>query len=108
MAQHDYVIANQGFPAFRTDLNNVLNSAATSNSGTTAPGVTSGTTAFTGQIWCDTNTSGKLIFKFYDGSAWCSLFEITTATDVVAIPSTVSIEGESDPNAIPFAIALGG
>ena len=108
MAQHDYVIANQGFPAFRTDLNNVLNSSVTSNSGVTAPGVTAGTTAFTGQIWCDTNTGGKLIFIFYDGSAWCSLFEITTATDGVAIPSTVSIEGESDPNAIPFAIALGG
>ena len=31
-------------------------------------------------------------------------FVAATAT----IPSTVTIEGESDPNAIPFAIALGG
>ena len=24
MAQHDYIIANQGFPSFRSDLNNAL------------------------------------------------------------------------------------
>ena len=108
MAQHDMNIANQSFPDFRTDLNNVLNSAATSNSGATAPGVTAGTTAFTGEIWCDTGTTGKLKYKFYDGANWVELFEITISGSTAAIPSSVSIEGESDPNAIPFAIALGG
>ena len=43
MSQHDYIIANQGFPAFRTDLNNCLGAIATSNSGTSAP-----TTLYTG------------------------------------------------------------
>ncbi len=31
MAQHDYDIANQSFPAFRTDLNNVLGAINSSN-----------------------------------------------------------------------------
>ena len=48
------------------------------------------------------------LFKFYNGTAFVTVFEVNTATNTAAIPSTVSIEGESDPNAIPFAIALGG
>ena len=103
MAQHDYSIANQGFPSFRTDLNNALSSINSNNSGTSAP-----TTTASGQIFADTNTSGKIIFKFYNGSAFVSVFEVNTGSATAAIPSTVSIEGESDPNAIPFAIALGG
>ena len=108
MAQHDYSIANQGFPSFRSDLNNVLSAINTNNLGATAPGVTSGTTAVQGQIYADTGTTGKIIFKFYNGSAFVSVFEVNTGSATAAIPSTVSIEGESDPNAIPFAIALGG
>jgi len=108
MAQHDYIIANQGFPSFRSDMNNAFNSIATSNSGTTAPGVTSGTTAYTGQIFADTATTNKIIFKYYNGSAFVSVFEVATNANTATIPSTVTIEGESDPNSIPFAIALGG
>ncbi len=37
MAQHDYNIANQGFPAFRTDLNNALSAIQTTHSGTSRP-----------------------------------------------------------------------
>ena len=103
MAQHDYSIANQGFPSFRTDLNNALSAINSNNSGTSAP-----TTTASGQIFADTNTSGKIIFKFYNGSAFVSVFEVNTGSATAAIPSTVSIEGESDPDAIPFAIALGG
>ena len=103
MAQHDYSIANQGFPSFRTDLNNALSAINSNNSGTSAP-----TTTASGQIFADTNTSGKIIFKFYNGTAFVSVFEVNTGSASAAIPSTVSIEGESDPNAIPFAIALGG
>ena len=111
MAQHDYIIANQGFPSFRSDLNNALSSTVTSNSGTTAPGVTSGTTAYTGQIFADTGTTNKIIFKYYNGSAFVTVFEIATNANTATIPSSVTIEGsvpETDPNAIPFAIALGG
>ena len=108
MAQHDYVIANQGFPSFRSDLNRVLSAINTNNLGTTAPGVTSGTTAVQGQIFADTGTSGKVIFKFHNGSAFVTVFELATGSAAATIPSSVSIDGESDPNAIPFAIALGG
>ena len=31
MAQHDYVIANQGFPAFRADLNSALSAVVSNN-----------------------------------------------------------------------------
>ena len=103
MAQHDYIIANQGFPSFRSDLNNALSATVTNNSGTSEP-----STKYTGQIFADTNTSGKIIFKYYNGSAFVSLFELATNANTISIPSTVSIEGESDPHAIPFAIALGG
>ena len=37
-----------------------------------------------------------------------AVFEVSTSGATATIPSTVNIEGESDPNAIPFAIALGG
>jgi hypothetical protein len=40
MSQHDYTIANQGFPATRADINNALSAIATNNSGTTAPSYT--------------------------------------------------------------------
>lgn len=103
MAQHDYSIANQGFPSFRTDLNNALSAINSNNSGTSAP-----TTTASGQIFADTNTGGKIIFKFYNGSAFVTVFELATGSASATIPSSVSIDGESDPNAIPFAIALGG
>ena len=103
MAQHDYNIANQGFPSFRSDLNNALSAINSNNSGTSAP-----STTVSGQIFADTNTSGKIIFKFYNGSAFVTVFEVATGSATATIPSSVNIDGESDPNAIPFAIALGG
>ena len=50
----------------------------------------------------------KIIFKYYNGSAFVTVFEVSTSGATATIPSTVTIEGESDPNAITFAIALGG
>ena len=84
MAQHDYSIANQGFPSFRTDLNNALSAINSNNSGTSAP-----TTTASGQIFADTNTSGKIIFKFYNGSAFVSVFEVNTGSATAAIPSKI-------------------
>jgi hypothetical protein len=79
MAQHDYDIANQSFPAFRTDLNNVLEAINTSNSGTSRP---SGAVA--GTIWLD--TSGGVtayILKFYDGADDIALGTINTTANTV-------------------------
>ena len=52
MSQHDMNIANQGFPAFRTDLNNALVALATTSNGTSAP-----STTFAYQMWIDTTTA---------------------------------------------------
>ena len=81
MAQHDYDIANQSFPAFRTDLNGVLEAINTSNSGTSRP---SGAVA--GTIWLD--TSGGVtahILKFYDGGADINLATISTPWTVLIV-----------------------
>ena len=37
MAQHDMNIANQGFPAFRSDLNNALSAINSTHSGSSTP-----------------------------------------------------------------------
>jgi UDP-N-acetylglucosamine enolpyruvyl transferase len=60
MAQHDMNIANQGFPAFRSDLNNALSAIQTNHSGTSRP---SGAVA--GQIWLDTTKRNKSYFKIF-------------------------------------------
>ena len=49
MAQHDYVIDNQSFPATRSDLNSLFQAIASCNSGATAP-----STTYANQIWYDT------------------------------------------------------
>jgi hypothetical protein len=85
MAQHDYDIANQSFPAFRTDLNNVLEAINTSNSGTSRP---SGAVA--GTIWLDTTNSTSPTLKFYDGSDDISLAQLDyTANTVNWLDSSV-------------------
>ena len=91
MAQHDYNIANQSFPSFRTDLNNVLSAINTSNSGTSRP---SGAVA--GTIWLDTTSATTPTLKFYDGSDDISLATLDyTANTVNWLDSTVSITGLS-------------
>ena len=52
MAQGDMNIANQGFPAFRADLNDQLEALVTNSSGATAP-----STTFPHQWWLDTSTT---------------------------------------------------
>ena len=63
MAQHDFVISNQGFPATRSDINNFLQAVATTHSGTSTP---SGAVA--GTIWLDTTSATAPILKYYDGT----------------------------------------
>ena len=89
MAQHDYNIANQGFPAFRSDLNNALSAIQTTNSGTSRP-----TGAVAGQLWLDTTTATSPTLKYYDGADDISLATIDhTANTVNWLDSTVSITG---------------
>ena len=91
MSQHDYNIANQGFPAFRSDLNNALSAIQTTNSGTLRP---SGAVA--GQLWLDTTSPTTPTLKYFDGTDDISLATIDhTANTVNWLDSTVSITGLS-------------
>ncbi len=79
MAQHDYNIANQSFPATRTDINNALSAINSSNSGASRP---SGAVA--GTIWLDTSGGATAhVLKFYDGGADISLATINTTANTV-------------------------
>jgi len=82
MAQHDYVIDNQGFPATRADLNAALDAIKTVNAGATAPAVTA---AF--MPWYDT-TAGVLKIRNAANTAWlisaAQNVVTTSATDVTA------------------------
>jgi hypothetical protein len=89
MAQHDMNIANQGFPAFRSDLNNALSAIQTNHSGTSRP---SGAVA--GQIWLDTTSATNPTLKFFDGTDDISLATIDYSANTVNwLDSTVSITG---------------
>ena len=91
MAQHDYNIANQGFPAFRTDLNNVLSAINTINSGTSRPA-----SAVANSLWLDTTTSTAPTLKYYDGADDISLCTLNhTANTVDWLDSSVTITGLS-------------
>jgi len=78
MATHDYSIANQSFPATRSDLNNALSAIKSSNSYATAP--TSSLVA--GQLYFDTTNN---ILKVYNGSSFASVLSgEVTASDIAA------------------------
>jgi len=66
MATHDYSIANQSFPATRSDLNNALTAIKSSNSDTTAPS----TSLVAGQLFYDT---ANTLFKVYNGTSFVSI-----------------------------------
>lgn len=91
MAQHDMNIANQGFPAFRSDLNNALSSINSTHSGSSTP---SGAVA--GTIWLDTTNATNPTLKFYDGADNISLATIDYSANTVDwLDSSVSITGLS-------------
>ena len=99
----DVVLANQGFASFRTELNNILGALNTMHVGSSAPG-----SVATGTIWVENATTNVLKVKINDGSDNVELFQINTSTN--AVSSTMSVTGtisETDPNALPLAIALG-
>ena len=104
MAQvSDVSLANQGFSAFRTELNNILSALNTMHSGSSAPG-----SVAAGTIWVDTGTSGFLKVKINDGTDNIELFSINITSN--AITSTMSTTGtitETDPSAAALSIALG-
>ena len=99
----DVNLANQAFGSFRSELNNILGALNTMHIGSSAPGAVA-----QGTIWIDSGTSGKLKVKLNDGSDNVELFEVDISSN--AITSNMSVTGtitETDPNALPLALALG-
>ena len=99
MAQHDFVIANQGFPAFRTDLNNFLQAVGTTHSGTSLP-----TGASAGLIWLDTTSATAPILKYYDGTDNITLATINHSANTVdfndsAISTPLAVTGNATAGA---------
>ena len=72
MSQHDFNIANQTFPSFRSDLNDALQAAATMSAGASAP-----STPYAYQLWFDTSTNTYKV-RNSGNSAWIS----TITTDL--------------------------
>ena len=99
----DVTLNNQAFGTFRSALNSILGALNSAHVGSSAPG-----SVTTGTIWVDNGTSGKLKVKINDGSDNVELFEIDISSN--AITSNMSVTGtitETDPNALPLALALG-
>ena len=91
----DYSLANQGFSAFRTELNNILGAINTTNLATSAP-----SSLAAGSMWVDSSSAGTHTVKYYDGSDSITLFNINTSANTVDfIDSSVTTElsGDSTP-----------
>ena len=90
----DVSIANQGFSAFRTELNNILGALNSMHSGTSRP-----SSATTGTIWLDTTNSGSnsLEIKFFDGSDDITFATVNTSANTINFTdSTVSFDIVND------------
>jgi len=85
MSQHDINIANQGFPAFRADLNNALAALVSNSSGATAP-----TTTFAHQFWLDTSTTpNRLRQRNADNDAWIEVGRLDQVADTYQAAAVV-------------------
>jgi hypothetical protein len=91
----DYTLDNQSFANLRAELNTILASINTLNSGTSAPG-----SAVAGSLFLDTTSATTPTLKFYDGSDWISLCTFDYSANTVNwLDSTVSadVSGDSSP-----------
>ena len=92
MATHDYNIANQGFPAFRSDLNNALSAIVSNNSNASAP-----STTYAYQWWYDVSTT-TLKFRNADNDAWISFATFNMTNDTVnLVDSAIDLVNDTSP-----------
>tara|TARA_R100000900_G_scaffold37230_2_gene30654 strand:- start:365 stop:673 length:309 start_codon:yes stop_codon:yes gene_type:complete len=102
MAQVSQVtLDNQAFSTFRANLNNSINALNSQHIGSSRP-----SSAVAGTIWLDNSATNTISMKLFDGSDDLELFSINTSSNAITLPSGISVT-ETDPSAIPFAIALG-
>jgi len=74
-------IANQGFPAFRADLNDALPALASNNSGATEP-----STRFAHQWWVDTSANPSVLKqRNADNDAWITFGTINQTGDTFSL-----------------------
>ena len=75
MSQNDFTIANQGFPAFRSDLNSALQALASNSSGTSDP-----STTFANSFFYD-ETNNVLKFRNEDNDAYITIMGFDQSAD---------------------------
>lgn len=91
MAQHDMNIANQGFPAFRGDLNDALAALVSNSSGATQPATT-----FAHQWWVDTASNPSVLkIRNADNDAFITIGTIDQTDDKfnLTVAGTLSAQG---------------
>lgn len=81
MATHDYDIANQTAPSFRTDLNNVLDAIVSNNSSASEP-----STTFANMWWMDT-ANNYLKIRDKNDSNWIIVAEMDVTNSRVKLIS---------------------
>lgn len=92
MSQHDLSIANQGFPAFRSDLNDALQALGSLSSGDTAP-----TTTYANQLWYD-SANNILKMRNEDDDAWISLLTLDQGTDTLTVVGALTLATVASTN----------
>lgn len=81
MSQHDMNVANQGFPNFRTDLNNALVALVSNSSGATEP-----TTKFSYQWWLDTSTTPTTLkIRNTANDTWITAMYLNQSTNLMTL-----------------------
>jgi hypothetical protein len=92
MAQSDMNIANQGFPAFRSDLNSALVALVSNSSGSTAPSDT-----FAHQFWVDTSANPSVLKqRNADDDAWITIGSIDQTNDTFNLAVAQGGTGAAD------------
>jgi len=89
MSQNDFTIANQGFPAFRADLNTALQALASNNSGTSAP-----STTFANMWWYD-SANNIMYIRNEDNDAWIKFAELDQTNDKFILSGTLQLDDGS-------------
>lgn len=89
MSQNDLVIANQTFPATRTDINSALQALGSLNSGATAPATT-----YANMLWYDT-TNSALKMRSEANDQWISVGYLDQSDDAFRIFDNTQVVNSS-------------
>jgi len=81
MSQHDFTVDNQGFPAFRADMNSALQALISNSAGASEP-----STMFAYQLWYD-STNNILKMRNAGNDAWINIYEFDQDYDTAEVPS---------------------